>query len=151
MAAPAAGNKITAALMGQLVNNTTQKIGAAQTTSTITMTATEQDLTGTSLTFSVAYACRIMIVGIFDCDMNGTATAAGVVFVGVVNVDGTSIGGTSGEAHLNAGRATAPQQWIVDLTAGSHTIKLRGKVTAATGISETNAGHTKWHAWVPSP
>ncbi len=150
MAAPAAGQRITAALLGQLTNNTTQKIGAAQTTTTIAMTAGAQDLTGTSLTFTVAYACTIMIWAVFDVDMNSTATGAGVIFVGTCVVDGTTQGGPD-EAHQNAGRVTGGQMWEVALSAGSHTIKLQGKVTAATGATNTNAKHTKWHAWVPSP
>jgi hypothetical protein len=149
MAAPAAGQKITAAMLGQLTNNTTQKTGAAQTTGTLTMTTSAQDLTGTSLTFSVVYACTVMIYACFDVTMIAAAVTAGDVFVGTCVVDGGTV---SGEAHLNAGRATVFQEWEVALAAGSHTIKLQGQVTATTGgATTTGATHTKWHIWVPSP
>lgn len=151
MAAPAAGQKITAAMLGQLGNNTTQKAGAAQTTSTINAGSSAADLTGTSLTFSVAYACTIEINAVFDVNFTNNVDigSGGPTFIGTCVVDGST---QSGEAHYNGSRATIDQEWIVSLTAGSHTIKLQGARTGSpTGSIQTIATHTKWSAWVPSP
>ena len=147
MPLPAAGNRITADLLAALANNSLQFIGAAQTTSTINMTGTAQDLTGTSLTFTTTYpSTKVTIWACFDIDCVSQATTN--IFVGTCLVDGT---GQAGEAHQTVVRSTCFQEWITTLaSSGSHTIKLQGKQTNGTN-QQTNATHTKWHALVFGP
>ena len=147
MPLPAAGNRITADLLAALANNSLQFIGAAQTTATIGMTTTAQDLTGTSLTFTTTYpSTKMTIWACYDIDMQ--SAGASVIFVGTCLVDGT---GQAGEAHQTVVRSTCFQEWITTLaSSGSHTVKLQGKVTAGT-TGQTQGTHTKWHALVFGP
>jgi len=152
MAAPAAGQKVTAALLGQLANNTIQKIGAQQTTSSINLTGTAADLTGTSVTFSVVYACTMIVVASFDIHFtNGVDIGVtGAVGVGTLVVDGVT---QSGQVEFNGQNASNAQVWQVALSAGSHTVKLQGSRLGPTptGNIQTLATHTRWDAMVPSP
>jgi hypothetical protein len=152
MAAPAAGQRITAAMLGQVPNNCTQKQGAQQSTSSINLTGTAQDLTGTSVTFSVVYACTMIVVASFDIHFtNGVDIGVtGAVGVGTLVVDGVT---QSGQVEFNGQNASNAQVWQVALTAGSHTVKLQGSKLGpgTTGNIQTLSTHTRWDAWVPSP
>lgn len=152
MAVHLAGAKLAAQDMDQVVSADTQLIGAAQTTTTINMTTTAQDLTGTSLTFTTSYANTLIGVwAVFDVNMSTTdATTNAIVFIGTCLVDGVV---QSGEAHAGANRVTCAQYWIATLTsAGSHTIKLQGKVNSlGAGSTQTNNVHTKWTGFVLGP
>jgi hypothetical protein len=153
MAAPAAGQRITAAMLGQVPQNCTQKIGGAQTTSGITMSSSAQDLTGTSVTFTVLYACTALVVATFVATFNSITDLGAnptVKFGGTLVVDGVT---QSGRVELNSQYATAAENWTVPLTAGSHTIKLQGFYFGGTpaGAVTTLGTQTKWSALVPSP
>lgn len=148
-----AGAKLAAQDLDQVVSADTQLVGAAQTTSTINMTTSAQDLTGTSLTVTTTYANTLVgIWALFDVTYTNAADVgtAGAVFIGTAVVDGIT---QSGEAHFNGFRSTSAGMWITTLAAaGAHTIKLQGRVTGSmTGSAQTNATHTKWHAFVLGP
>jgi hypothetical protein len=147
MPLPAAGAPITAQMLATLVNAELQTLGVAQTTSTITMTTTPQDLTA-STGFTTTYANTVMMCwAVFDVD---ASLSAANTFVGTLVVDGSTVSG--GEAHLfGSVRATVTQMWIVTLAAsGAHTIKLQGKQSAGSG-QQTQATHTKVHALIFGP
>jgi hypothetical protein len=149
---PAAGQRITAALLGAINGNTSQIQGAQQSTSSITLTGTAQDLTGTSVTFSVAYACTMFVVASFDIHFTNGADigVTGAVGVGTLVVDGVT---QSGQCEFNGQNASNGQVWQVGLTAGSHTVKLQGARLGPgpTGSIQTLATHTRWDAFIPSP
>lgn len=147
MALPQAGAPVTAQMLATLVNAELQTLGIAQTTATISMTTTAQDLT-TAPSFTTTYANTVLMAwGVFDVD--GTASNTNT-FQGTLQVDGVTISG--GEAHLMGGiRATVSQMWIVTIAAaGTHSLKLQGKQAAGTGIL-TLATHTKVHALIFGP
>lgn len=140
-----AGQKQAAQDLDQLVSSTTQLLGAAQTTATISMGASAADLTGTSLTFNTVYAnTKIGIWAVYDAAVvTGTP-----LFIGTCLVDGVL---QAGEAHfggVNAMRGTCAGMWLTTLTSpGSHTIKLQGSGSG----TQTFSIHTKWHALVLGP
>lgn len=135
MAAIAAGEDLTAAALNALVNNTLIASEHAATTSP-TM-GTVADLPGAAVTFTTTTAnVQCLVIGTFDVSQG----AVGDVFVGSCMVDGV---GLSGGVNLNGLRDTSSGFWIPVLAAaGSHTIKLRGAVTAGTDTN-TNSGNTK--------
>lgn len=139
-------------MLGQVPNNCTQKIGAQQSTSSINLTATPADLTGASATFSVVYACTMIVVASFDIHFtNGVDIGvSGAVGVGTLVVDGVT---QSGQVEFNGQNASNAQVWQVPLSAGSHTVKLQGARLGPgpTGNIQTLATHTRFDAWVPSP
>ncbi len=147
MAVPAAGQRITTAEQGQLVSNTLQQFSATQTTSTITMAAGVQDLTGATVTFTTTYAnTKCKVIGVFDVEQSGTPAD---IFVGTCVVDGSSV---SGEAHSAAVRDTCMQVWDFTLTAaGSHTIKLQGAKSGSANTVKTDATHTRLSVEVFGP
>jgi hypothetical protein len=106
-----------------------------------TVTTTETDAAGCSVTFTSATAA--LVTATIFCDLEVTATGLSV-FQGRLNVDGTSI--TLKEVHLNGSsltRATTGQ--VIDFTlsgAGSHTVKLRLLKTAAAATILTDDNHT---------
>jgi hypothetical protein len=106
-----------------------------------TVTTTETDSAGCSVTFTTATPA--LCTATIFCDLEVTATG-GAVFQGRLNVDGTSI--TTKEVHLNGSsltRDTAGQ--VIDFTlsgAGSHTVKLRLLKTAAAATILTDDNHT---------
>lgn len=143
-----AGQKLAASDLDQILTTSSQFIGGAQTTATITFTGATVDLTGSSVTFTTTYAnTKYALWAVFDAQAGASGGAA--TFVGTAVLDGSTI--AAGEGHLTAAngtRATVAQMWIGTLPlAGSHTIKLQG-----TGNSYlTNGTHTKWHCLVFGP
>jgi hypothetical protein len=143
-----AGQKLAASDLDQILTTSSQLIGGAQTTGSITLTTSTVDLTGSSVTFTTTYAnTKFALWAVFD--VQAGSSGGSVTFIGTAVVDGTTLSG--GEAHLSAGsgtRVTLPQMWIGTLAAaGSHTIKLQG-----TGNTYQTLGtHTKWHCLVFGP
>lgn len=113
-------------------------------TGTQTFTTSEVDSAGCTVTFSTATAAQCVVHGIGDIEV--TVAGAGVVAVGRLNVDGSTVAGGA-EMHLRAdavGRATVSQCWAFSLSgSGSHTIKLRIIKSAAGGTMQTDDLHTR--------
>lgn len=151
-----AGQKISTLTLDTIGSVAFQFLGAAQTTTSIAMTATSADLTGTSLTFTTQYAnTRMLIVGIFDVNFTNNVDigVGGSYLVGSAMVDGVDLK-TSGEAHFTGIRATVAQTWNTTLTsAGSHTVKLRGFYfgPGPTGQIQTISVSTRWSGIVFGP
>jgi hypothetical protein len=152
----AAGQKVSTATLDTVGSTAFQFIGAAQTTSSINLTGTLADLTGTSLTFSTQYAnTKVGIWAVFDATFTNNIDigVGGAVLIGTCTVDGVSFQ-PNGEAHYNGVRATVAQQWTATLAAaGNHTIKLQGKYlgSAPTGNIQTLMVHTRWSGLVFGP
>lgn len=108
----------------------------------LTVTTTQQDATGCSVTFTTATAA-ICTATLF-CDVEVTATGASTVFQGRINVDGSTI--TAKEAHVNGASLQRPTVGqVIDFTlsgAGSHTVKMVFLKTAATGTMVVYDNHT---------
>jgi len=151
-----AGQKVSTATLDTLGSVVFQSVGAAQTTSSLNMTAAYADLTGTSLTFTTQYAnTKINVWASFDVvyTNNIDIGVGGPLFLGTLVVDGVNLT-SSGEAHFNGVRATVFQQWPVTLTAaGNHTLKLQGKYvgSAPTGNIQALGTHTRWSGLVFGP
>lgn len=147
MPLPAAGQRITTAQQAQLASATLQQFNAVQSTSTITMAAGVQDLTGATVTFTTAYAStKCKVIGVFDVEQSGTPAD---IFVGTCVVDGSTV---SGEAHAAAVRVTCVQVWDFTITAaGSHTIKLQGAKSGTANTVKTDATHTRLSVEVYGP
>ena len=125
-------------------------LAGASTTTALTST-TWADLTGCTLTFTVAKQAFYLITGVFDLDGNGTAEVtydmAGPgsldTYAGALMVDGVREAGYAifSPAHPRA-RATVAQAWIVELAEGSHTLKLQGRRESGTGQAVANTNTT---------
>jgi len=156
MAVPVAGNRITANLLAQIPLNVIRFITGQCTSSTDAKTAgaanTFIDVTGTSVTFSVAFACTIKISASFDCNFaaNADIGVTGAILVGRINVDGVD---QAGQTEFNGQNASNAEFWTVNLSAGSHTIKMRTGYIGPTPGSPIKvlASHSRWIAEVPSP
>lgn len=113
---------------------------SARATGTLTLTTTEQDIPGASTT--VTHAGTYLILGIFDFNLAGGATAS--MAIGLVNVNGSS--DTSNTAihapPLNGTtRATVAQWWVKAVGAGQ-TVKLRAYKNANYGTYSAMIQHT---------
>lgn len=142
-------------MMDTLGSTGLQFISASQTTSSINLTGSFADLTGTSLTFTTQYAnTKVGIWASFDATFTNNIDigVGGAVLIGIVLVDGVQP--TTAEAHFNGVRATVFQEWTTTLAApGNHTIKLQGKYlgSAPTGNIQTLSTHTRWAGLVFGP
>lgn len=133
---PLAGSRIKAA------NTPDPYILSAPATSSTAISGTPAtDLTGATITFTTAQPnASVLVTGVFDAQ----TTATGAVGVGTCVVDGATQSGqaTWGLTTLNA-RGTVTQVWNVTLaTAGSHTIKLQGALSSASGTVTYGTTHT---------
>jgi hypothetical protein len=115
--------------------------GAVQLSAPVNSTTTaETDLC--SATFTTTKTGAICLVwGTFDMQVVTSGTGAGL---GFVNVDGSDVGTqTIYEMVTTSSRATLTQSIMTTLgTAGSHTVKLRGGLSASSGQMTFNATHT---------
>jgi len=121
--------------------------GAASSGDVTCTTTTLTDLTGATVTFSTTHANVICTVtGIFDVSLNTAAAAA----TGHLSVDGSD---QTTQAILTmttaTQRATIAQCWTIALAAaGSHTLKLRGALSASAGSYTFFHPHTTINALV---
>lgn len=151
-----AGQKVSTQTLDTIGSVAVQFIGAIQSSSSINLTASLADLTGTSLTFTTQYAnTKISIWAVYDATFTNNVDigVGGAVLIGTATVDGVSLQ-PNGEAHYNGVRATVYQQWTTTLTSpGNHTVKLQGKYlgSAPTGNIQTLGPHTRWSALVFGP
>jgi hypothetical protein len=126
-----AGEIVSAGRLGLLQPTTYD----AACTSALTVGTAEADVVGASITFTTAGANAIYVVeGIFDVIVD--AAAAGTNVLGRCAVDGASLG-ASAVYEMNApDRGPANQIWRGTLaSAGSHTIKLLGNKSTASGVA----------------
>jgi hypothetical protein len=111
----------------------------------ITLTTSAQDVPNCSLTLTAtglnAFA---QVVAVFDF---GGDTEDGMVYIGQLIVDGAL---QTGEAHGDGavGRATNAQVWQVQLSPGSHTLKLQAQRGGGTTDKEVMAAHTRIAAFL---
>lgn len=110
---------------------------AAMTGATLTLTTSEQSISGCSITLSTTAAnAKAIITGQFDCFVQ--TASAGVVILGYASVNGVTVsravpysGSTASE------RATITGTWTATLAAaGSHTILLRAKQGTLGGVQQ---------------
>lgn len=119
----------------------TQSLLAACSTN-VDLTTTEVDITGATITFTTRRAnARVLIFGSFYFSV---LTANNNIGQGKCSIDGTvqtAFANYTGD-NLVPNRGNSSQNWIATLaSAGSHTIKLRGVMTAGSGY-RVNAPHT---------
>ncbi|MEO3923017.1 hypothetical protein ABGB07_03925 [Micromonosporaceae bacterium B7E4] len=136
-----AGEIVPAGRLGRMQPVTYE--AAASSSLDITDSTTISDITGASVTLTTAAANAIAIVdGTFDC--NVITTNASTLMLGRLNVDGSDQTAQATYAMDTALRGTVTQTWRVTLaSAGSHTLKLRGSLSAASGRGVFTFQNTK--------
>lgn len=107
-----------------------------------TVTTTETDVNGATLTFTTAVANTIVKVNSYwDVAISGGTDT----LIGTLYVDGVK--NTQGEAHMEAAgsqRETVAQGWTVTLASvGSHTLKLRRQKAGSSDTVTLYGIHTK--------
>lgn len=115
---------------------------AASADLTLAATTTPSDITGASVTFNtVQSAASVVVWGVFDISVSVSGAS---VAEGLCSVDGvtqTAQGLT--QLQTVGTRNTVAQVWAVTLSgSGSHTIKLRGMLSAAAGTAVFHQVHT---------
>lgn len=125
-----AGQTITAGQLARL-RPTPYEVTAS---GNLALTTTETDVPGASIALTTAAANAVYVAtGTFSFDITSANTNFGE---GILHVDGAQASGNarwSGEVTTDFGPAV--QQWSGTLaTAGAHTLKLRGVMSAGTGI-----------------
>lgn len=120
-----AGQRVTASKL-----STTRLYAASD--ADLNLTTTEADVSGATLTFTTTRAnVKVTVIAVFDIGAVSTDPGAGQ---GKVNVDGANQ--SQDAVHrpsVNAQRAAVTSTHVVTLvSAGSHTIKLRGVVAGGT-------------------
>jgi len=141
-AVPPAGNFIVGyALTGYVANQLTHDT-LVRASSNLSLGAADVLVPGTQITVTVANLARYNATGIFDFDETGAGTT---VCLGRLYVDGANHSSNAQallEVTTTNDRATVAQQWDGTLSAGSHTLELRGARSAANGSQVANATHT---------
>jgi len=136
----AAGEIITAGRLNRLQPVTYE----ASATADLTLSTTETDIVGATVTLTTQTAGAVFVVeGTFD--FSAATGAAGVIMVGRLSVDGsTDIEEAHADGSTTGARVTANQEWRGTLaTAGDHTLKLRALKSAAGGTMSARTIHTK--------
>lgn len=117
------------------------KAFSATASSALTLGTSTADVPGATVTFStIGTNTVVVITAAFDMSVGG---AADVTARGVVNIDGTDTATPQAnwDGDVLDGRGTATVTFSATLAAsGSHTIKLRGYKTSATGTLACNGG-----------
>lgn len=116
----------------------------AAASATLSLTTSEQDVSGATLTVTTLAAnAKALVFAVFNARVVSASASAQIN--GFLNVDGSTI--TAPVARFlnttNSSRATVAQVWEVSLaTAAAHTFKLRGSISAAGGTYEILAPDT---------
>lgn len=104
--------------------------GTAAASASLTLSGSYQDIAGCTLTFTPSVASTAIITGMFDF----SATSSTSTFVGELQVDGVSqLGNATFGASASGQRASVSRIWHVNLSAASHTIKLRASYFSGSG------------------
>lgn len=139
---PTAGSRIYAA------HTPAPYLASASATSNLSSSsATAADIPGATVTITTVNAnASVQVIGVFDATTTGTGGNA----VGTCVVDGATQAGQAIHGLVtNATRETVTQVWNVVLsTAGSHTIKLQGATSGASGTVQFSSTHTTINATV---
>ena len=134
---PVSGGRIKAA------NAPTPYLVSAQASGGLTVTTTTPaDIPGATITITTANPnASVMVTGVFD---TAVVTGGASVASGTCVVDGATQNGIAPLQLVTVGlRASVPQVWNVTLpTAGNHTIKLQGALSAAAGQATYQTTHT---------
>lgn len=102
----------------------------ASVNTTITATSAT-DITGATVTFTVTNT-SITVLIVASWDVQTTAFTSSTAFAGQVYVDGGALTGAAiWSPTANSQRVTISNSWVTTLAAGSHTLKLTGKLSAA--------------------
>lgn len=114
---------------------------AAACSGSVALTTTEADITGATVTFSTVKAnAKYMVIASFymSAVVGNSAVASGKL-----NVDGANQSGSANFTGVSTNeRASVAQSWSGTLASpGSHTLKLRGVLSAGTGVT-VNSTHT---------
>lgn len=131
----------------RVVNSATALTGLAlsvqkPSTGNLTLSTSVQDVAGCTVTFSVSGAHAFAMVNA-AFDFQPTVSSAGNNAVGYLTVDGSSRSQQAIWTDNGANsRETTPQNWVVPLAAGSHTLKLQANKTGAGGTHVANSPHT---------
>ena len=135
----ASGQKITAARLNRLQPVTYE----ASASSSLTLTTTLTDVTGASITLTTLTDGALYIAeAVFD--MNVATAASGQLAEGHLGVDGSDQTARALRQMNAVDRATVAQRWRGTLvSAGSHTFKLRGLKSGASGVASIVTTHTK--------
>ena len=105
------------------------------------MTTAIQDITGATITATPTVPEVWFAIAIFDVDI----TTAGVsTFEGTIDFDAVVSGGAHFQLNTSVGRATVTITYVkTGVTAASHTIKMRGKKTAASSVQVVKSTHSR--------
>jgi hypothetical protein len=120
---------------------TTLVSALASASSGLTLTTSDQDVPGASITASPAGSETWVVLAIFN--VKWTTLSAGNYAQLKMALDGsaqTAIGVFKGDA---VGETCVAQVWRLAITAGSHTVKLVAKKTASGGVCELNVTNTQ--------
>lgn len=126
-------------------------IDSADQSADITLSTTAADVTGATLTVvTTSTTAQIHINGTFY--FNGNTVSGTTLCQGLCLIDGVEQGGTAvGCPTVNGERETKSRTWTADLTAGTHTVKLQAKKSAAAGTYQCLAGQTTISIIVGNP
>lgn len=135
-----AGEIITAARLQALQN----VVYDAACTADTALTGTVVDITGATVTFSTTFAnAKARVSWVADLDATNATAAIAAVYLAVDGVDQAAPMAIAEQGTSNDSRYTVAQQSTVTLAAaGSHTIKLRGRVVSGTGTVTAKQTHT---------
>lgn len=120
---------------GSLVQTTREPFDdiARMSGGTLTLTGTDQDVAGCTLTVPVSAGSRFFVTAFFDF-----GAGASSVLLGSLSVNGVN---QTAQALSAASRATVGQQWLIeDLAAGNRVFKLVARFSSGSGV--TYANHT---------
>lgn len=137
---PSAGDIIRAADVGHTIHE-------ARCTSPVNLTTTSAtDITGATVTFTTSKDdVEVTAVMLIDITNGGTGWSVASAWLDVDGVDEAALA----VADESAVRGTVGQAYSFTLaTAGSHTIKMQGRVEVASGTAIVTATHTGFVATV---
>ncbi|HET6356101.1 hypothetical protein [Streptomyces sp.] len=135
------GQKLTAGQLDRLQPVPYEAVANGSLTST---TTTETDIPGASITFTTKAAnATFQATGTFDCEP--LAVSSTIMMLGKLNVDGVGQSGVAVHRMNQLDRDTVSMTWTgVLAAAGSHTLKLRGNLSANLAVGgRFQTGDTK--------
>lgn len=116
------------------------RITSASATSTLTLAVAAADVAGATITATAQSAELWLVTGVFEfiCSVVGTN-----VGVGTMLFDGVAQAGNCDNSGATLDRVCLTQSWIVNASAGSHTVKLQGNKTVNDGTHQIVLSNTR--------